>query len=280
MSELDKVVIDEVDEAVEPVENEFSPAEEKAMASGWRPEEEWTGDADDWIDAKTFNRNGEFMSRIQHQTKELTALRTESDKLKEGMKSLGEHNKKIAEQEYKNAVASLKKEKVTALEEDDHASVVEIDDKIDELKEAKREMDTTSSEELHDAAKDVAANPAFIEWSETNSWYGNDVILRGAADAVGMEFIDANPGIPIEDLLDHVTKKMKEEFPSKFGNAKKSKPTTVTESGGTGRKPKKAKYTVKDLDDEQKQFAKMFVETGAFESEQEYVDSLAKSGDL
>ena len=30
---------------------EYTPAEEKAMSSGWRPEDEWTGETDDWIDA-------------------------------------------------------------------------------------------------------------------------------------------------------------------------------------------------------------------------------------
>lgn len=271
---------DIVEELTEENETELSPAEEKAMASGWRPEEDWTGEGDDWIDAKTFNRNGEFMSRIQHQTKQMAAQASELDNLKAGMKSLGEHNKKIAEQEYKNAIASLKKERVSAREEEDHVAVDEINDKIDDLKESKREMDSTSSEELHEAAQEVAPDPAFTEWSSKNEWYTKDVILRGAADAVGMNYADSNPGAPIEDVLQYVSKKMKEEFPNKFGNVRKTSPSQVTEPSGVSKRTKKSKYTPKDLSEEQRQFAKMFVDTGAFESEQEYVDSLAKSGEL
>ncbi len=276
MSELEKVV-EELEE-VEPVENEYSPAEEKAMSSGWRPEEEWSGDSEDWIDARTFNRNGEFMSRIQHQSKELTSLREESESLKAGMKELGEHNKKIAEQEFKKAMAALKREKVLALEEDDHVSVVDIDDRIGDLKESKKYMD--EAEILEKPPENIAPNPVFVDWASINQWYSNDALLRGAADSVGMEYADKNPGAPIEDVLSFVTNRMKEEFPNKFGNTKRGEPSSVTEGVKATRKSKKAKYTVKDLNDEQKQFGKMFVDTGAFDDIQEYVDSLAKSGEL
>ena len=260
--------------------NEYTATEEKAMSSGWRPEDEWTGDTDDWVDAKTFNRNGEFMSRIQQQSKELNSNRTEMESLKAGMKELGEHNKKIAEQEFKKAMKALKQEKVVALEEEDHSAVVEIEDKIDDLKETKREIETAAKAEEHPINQDVAPNPVFVEWAGTNNWYQTDVVMRGAADAIGMEYADAHQGAPIDEVLQFVTKRMTEEFPSKFGNARKSAPSNVTETSSTGKRAKKNKYTEKDLTSEQREFANMFVNTGAFENVQEYVDSLVKSGDL
>lgn len=281
-----KINLEELDsgtlESAEPVvESEYSPAEEKAMSSGWRPEEEWTGDPDDWVDARTFNRNGEFMSRIQNQTKQLNANAEEVAQLKAGIKELGEHNKKIAEQEYKNAMDALKKEKILALAEEDHVAAEEIRDKIAELKETKREEDKTVEHNSEENNAGNIPNPVFMEWADTNKWYKSDVLLRGAADAIGMEYADTNPGAPIEEVLQYVTKTMKQEFPDRFGNTRRNNPGSVTEPSGEARRPtKKAKYTPKDLSDEQRQFAKMFVATGAFESEQEYVDSLVKTGDL
>jgi len=259
---------------------EYTPTEEKAMSSGWRPEDEWSGDSDDWVDAKTFNRNGEFMSRIQQQSKELNSNRSEMESLKAGIKELGDHNKKIAGQEYKKAIKALKQEKVVALDEEDHTAVSDIDDKIDELKESKRIMDTAASEEIHKASQDVAPNPVFTEWAGTNKWYTSDVIMRGAADAIGMEYADEHQGAPIEEVLQYVSKRMTEEFPNKFGNQNQNRASTVTETSGAGKRVKKNKYTEKDLTVEQKEFANMFVSTGAFENVQEYVDSLVKSGDL
>jgi len=269
-------------EEINEEEVKLSPAEEKAMASGWRPEDEWTGEPDDWVDAKTFNRNGEFMSRIQQQSKQLNSYTSEIDNLKSAMKALGEHNKKIAEQEYKKALSALKKEKIDALEDDDHASVVEIDEKMDELKEAKKAAENSlPSEEEHPADNtELAPNPAFVEWAGENSWYHNDISLRGAADAIGMEYADRNQGAPIEDVLKYVTSEMKRKFPHNFGNERQVSAGTVTEKTGTGKRPKKSKYTEKDLSDEQRQFAKMFVDTGAFENVQEYVDQLVDSGEL
>jgi len=256
----------------------LSPTEEKAMASGWRPEDEWDGESDEWIDAKTFNRNGEFMTRIQKQSKELSSNRDQMDKLKSAMKELGEHNKKIAEQEYKKAISALKKEKLLALEEEDHRAAEEIADKIDELKEAKQEAKEAPAMEKPPA--DIAPAPEFTTWAGDNSWYHNDVILRGAADALGEEYANANPGAPLADVLDHVTKAIKGEFPNKFSNKNQSNPGSVTEKSSNGRKAKKSKYSEKDLSDEQRQFAKMFVDTGAFENVQEYVDQLVISGEL
>ena len=262
-------------------ENEYTPAEEKAMASGWRPEDEWDGDPDDWVDARTFNRNGEFMSRIQQQSKQLSTSASEIEELKNAMKALGEHNKKIAEAEYNKAIKALKKEKVAALEEEDHESVVEIEDKIDELKESKKEMDSRPTQELEKPPADVAPDPLFVEWSNENTWYNNDTVMRGAADALGMEYADRNKGAPLADVLDYVTKQMTNKFPQEFGNKRKREPSPVTEGSASGSKRgKKAKFTEKDLSDEQKQFAKMFVDTGAFDSVQEYVDQLVESGDL
>jgi len=238
------------------------------------------GEADEWIDAKTFNRNGEFMTRIQKQSKELSSNRESMDKLKAAMKELGEHNKKISEQEYKKAINALKKEKLVALEEDDHRSAEEIADKIDELKEAKQDAKAAETSKPIDVPADVAPAPEFTTWADDNSWYHKDVILRGAADALGEEYANANPGAPLGDVLDHVTKAIKGEFPNKFGNSNQGNPGTVTERSSNGRKPKKSKYSEKDLSDEQKQFAKMFVDTGAFDNIQEYVDQLVISGEL
>jgi len=259
-----------------------SPVEEKAMASGWRPEDEWNGNADEWVDAKTFNRNGEFMTRIQKQSKELSSNRDELDQLKSAMKELGDHNKKIAEQEYKKAINALKKEKLVALEDEDHRAAEEIADKIDELKEAKQEAKESESAPVMDTPPaDIAPAPEFTSWATENSWYHGDVALRGAADSLGEDYANKNPGAPLVDVLNHVTKIIKEEFPHKFGNINQSNQSNVTEKPSNGRQPrKKGKHSEKDLSDEQRQFAKMFVETGAFDNIQEYVDQLVESGEL
>jgi len=263
------------------VEEEVNPTVEKATSQGWRPEEEWEGDPDQWIDAKTFVRNGEFMSRIQDQTKRLNNRDAEIDQLKAAMKSLGDHNKKIAEQEYNKAIRDLKKEKIVALEDDDHAAVLEIDDKIDELKEAKQEAKQAEVVEDHPVnSSEVAPTPEFDDWVSKNAWYKKDSALRGAADAIGMEYVDNNKGVPVDVMLEYVSKKMKDEFPHKFGNPNQGKPSSVTETKGASKRVKKSKYTEKDLSEEQRGFAKMFVETGAFDTMQEYVDQLVESGDL
>ena len=80
-------------------EPELTGAEQQAYAQGWRPQDEWSGDPDKWVDANEFIFRGELMDRIQKQTKVINNQNAELGEVKEALKVLAEHNKQIAEKE-------------------------------------------------------------------------------------------------------------------------------------------------------------------------------------
>jgi len=262
---------------------ELSPVEEKAMAQGWRPQDEWDGDPDDWIDAKTFVRNGEFMSRIQKQSQQLISQSSEINELKSAIKKLGEHNKTIAEKEFNRAMAALRREKANALEERDHEAVMEIDDQIDELKSAKKELledDSTSSKTEETPQVDPKIQAAFQSWVVDNDWYNKDDVMAAAADRIGIKYAQSNPHLDFKEVLNYVTVEITKKFPNEFKAPASRGSGSVTESRGVGRTTGKKKYTQKDLSEEQLQFAKTFVAAGAFDNVQQYVDQLVETGEL
>lgn len=277
---LDKLKIDLEQEEGSENEPELTVAEEKAMDDGWRPEEEWEGDSADWVSAKEFNFRGELMSRISSQTGQLTNANKEIDRISKALNVLGEHHKKTAETEHKRILTSLKKEKALALEDGDSEGVVEIDDKIQDLKDSKKEEAAQvkeDKEELKDAAAEVPKE--ITKWlnDPKNDWYHKQPVLKGAANAIWDDYMNENPEADYTDVIKHMDKTIREEMPHKFEGTKRT--SKVTESDG-GRKRTKTKFTKKDLSEDQLEVAKTFVDTGIFSNVQEYVNELVENGDL
>ena len=88
-----------------------NPAEIKARAYGWVPEEEFTGDKTRWVDAKEFVSRAPLFDRIDHYRRRVEDLEGTVTEIKK-------HYKKVDETAYKRAIADLKKEKVQALEDE------------------------------------------------------------------------------------------------------------------------------------------------------------------
>jgi hypothetical protein len=271
-----------------PNEPEMSAAEHKARSQGWVSEEEWTEqgkDVSEWVDERQFNIRGELMTRIQQQSKQLHDSNGKIDQLSKALKKMGELNEKVAEEQYKKAINTLKRQKASAMREEDTDAVIEIDDKIDELKEAQKAMkeDPIKVEPAPVPASNepTAEYQAWVAKPE-NLWYTNDPILRGAADALGMEYYNQNPDVPLQKVFDFVSKQIRLEMPHKFGNSKQREPAGVIDGSGKGNKPRgrKAKFTAADLTEDQLRMAKTFVETKALPDIQTYIDQLVEIGEL
>lgn len=267
-------------------EGEELPAyEAEARAEGWKPLDEWDGDPDDWVDAKEFNFRGKLMKRIQQQSSDLNSVKKENEEVKNALRALGEHNKKIAEQEYKRALKDLKQRKLDALEDDDHRTVLEIDEQIEDLQTSQKELE--NEEVIPDESKEEKDElpPEIKTWlaKDTNKWYHEDPIMRGAADSVFLSYMQQHPN-DIVGGLEYVEKTMQKRFPAEMGVKTTPKAAAVTESDGRGNAGKRQnrgkKYTHRDLSEEQKSVAQTFVRQGVFKDIQEYVDQLVKTGEL
>jgi hypothetical protein len=258
-----------------------TPQEEKAKLSGWVPESEWQGDPSDWVDAHHFNIRGELMDRISSQTRQIKDSQKKNALLEAAVRELGEHNKRIADIQYKRAVESLKAQKVEALRAGDTEGVVSIDDNIQELKEARAAVEKTTV--LPEAAPETAPPElvsAFQTWiaDPANDWYSKDAVLRGAANAIGDQML--TEGTDPSLLFKAMSKKIKEEFPHKFGGSKKlpSAVDDTPEGTTTDIKRIRSKYSVKDLTEGERDIGKKFVELNVFKNMQEYVDQFAAGG--
>lgn len=251
-------------------EVELSPAEEKALNSGWMPEEDWIeagNDPEDWVDAKTFNRNGEFMDRIHKQKREIQDLRASIDDLKK-------LHGKVAEVERKKVIDELKRAKAIAMEQEDYDTVVDIDEKMADVKAQTKQ-----------AAPQPGPDPVFTrdfnDWRAKNQWYDTNGAMHDAADAYGERL--ARSGMHYKDVFENVEEYIKKEFPEKFRNPARTQSAVdggsrTSSSRGSSRSTQ-SKVKFSDLPEEAQRTAKRFERQGVM-SIDDYIKDYMTSGGL
>ena len=242
--------------------------EDTAREHGWVPQDEWKGKPDQWRPAKEFNERGEMIGKLIHEQKSNSSLRGEVDELKDSIRLLGEHNKKVKEQAKKEALEELKNLKKEALRDNDVDSVVDIDDKIADLKALPEESTP-------------AANGAVVDaWTEANEWYKSNETHAAAFDGILARIVNAEPALRDNPTaaLEKATKAMKKDFPGIFGTTRTMQ--TALEPGEVVTPAAKGKYTKAQLSFEQRQVAERMIRQGVPITIDEYAQQLGELGEL
>lgn len=234
-------------------EVKLSPIEEKAMEDGWVPQEEWEGDPEQWRPAKEFLDRGELFKKIEDQNRTIKEF-------KRTLEDFKQHHAKVREAEYQRAIKVLKAQKLEALENGDAAAVMDIDERIDIVKEEQVNLRNTPQEQ-------TGVNPEFAAWVDKNKWYETDRAMKAFADDLGRELAQSG-GLPYQ-ILQEIERQVKQEFPHKFRNPNRDKPNSVENSSGRGTKQKDDFV----LTDEEKRIMERFVRAGAITRE-EYIKDL------
>jgi len=222
----------------------------------WTPEEASEAEAMGWIPperAKKLPEGKEYVGPVEYM--ERNPLYRQMKELKSSFAQLNSHYQKVSEVEHKKAekefnekIASLKAEKVKALDEADHSRVVEIDE----------EIRTTEK-----PTEEKADNTVFNEWVKENKWYEDDSFLRVEATKVGeILYSDKLYGA---ELLDAVKDHLKQAYPDKFSNPAREKPSAV--EGGTTKPTRSKKATVESLTADERTIYNNFERMGVFSDE-------------
>lgn len=240
--------------------NDVQTTEDIARASGWKPKEEYAGDPAKWVSAETFVAKGELIERIESLGKKLK----DSEKT---IKLLTEHHNKVKESEFKRAVEFLKQQKKQAYESGDVDKIIELDDKIAEIKETQKAQKDAFAEDT----KGSGVDPAFTSWVSENKWYDINSEMKADADAFGEAYYRNNPEKTPAEVLEFVTKKIKKAYPEVFQNQNRNRPSAV--EGGTNGGRANTKKDNFDLTDEERSVMRTFVKQGVM-TEDEYISQL------
>jgi hypothetical protein len=236
------------------------PFTERAMELGWRPQEEWTGAPEDFIDAKEFVRRQPLFEKIDHQSKELRALKQAFDAFKT-------HHSKVKEAEYNRALAALKAEKRRALSDGETERALVIEDKMEEIQEQKTQFEQeAASVPETDAA---TLRPEFVRWTQENTWYNSDRAMTAYADKLGIEL--RNEGYSPPEILERVSREVKKEFAHKFKNPARERAGSVE---GGSRMQSNAEPEFKMSDDERRIMNRMLAAGNLGITKEQYIAEL------
>lgn len=259
----------------------WTPAEERAINDGWRPEDEWEGEPDDFVDAKAFNFRGELMARISQQGKKLSKVEADNATLSQMVRKANEITQKMTAAAVDKATRELKMEKIEAVRDGDAERVVELDDQLDDMKTAKAEL-ITEQEAVQpeivapDFAKLTPQQRTWVDFVSTTPWAQEPQThpqLMQFADSILLK----DPNMSVGELVSELN-----EWGRRSKAQSRPTPAGPDASGANGRKKvtRKGKYSESDLDEMEASIAKEFVLDGTVESLDAYAELLGKDGNL
>lgn len=232
-----------------------SEVESRARAMGWVPKEEWTGEGK-WRDAETFVDRGELFAKIERQRKDLQEMR-------KAQAAFASHLETVRKAEFTKAYNALKEEKKAAYADGNPDAIIAAEDKMKAL-EAQAAASTPVT------APQIESEPpaAFVEWQNRNTWYNpSNRAMVDFADAEGHR-LAASRTLSPDQILQEVEARVRREFPHKFTNPNRSKPSAVE---GAGNRPSNAKEDY-PLTDEQRHVMNRLVRSGTLTKEQYIAD--------
>lgn len=208
--------------------------EETARSMGWRPKEQWKGEPDKFVDAEAFVRNGENFipilrkrvstaeERNQSLMGEVQGLKKTTQELQEALKTQAEYNAQIAKREAQLESRRLRAELIEARKEGDTTRELELEEQLEEHKEAIKAKPATTEKPTEAPAKaatdgvpDPTQAPEFQQFLADNPWFQSDPVMRAASVALGTHLAQTDPefrGLTAARRYEVIAEQIKERF--------------------------------------------------------------------
>jgi len=245
------------------------PAVARALKSGWRPKEEYTGPPGKWKDYDEFNAVGDKIAgRLNSKIDDLSAQnQTQHEMIKKLVRAQGE----IAKQTREATIKELKAQRREAIEERDVDTVEALDQEIDKVSSAEPDLEFEDEPQKQEIDSEVAA---FID--EEKHWF-NSSNPKMCEYAIGIESLErkTEPDASSELIMRRVKAAVVKKFPDKFARRKRAH--APVEAGSTPKGGKGRKNSFADYPEEVRQLARQFEKSGVM-SQAEYLKLLKEGG--
>ena len=244
--------VEQVEPVVEQPSVGFTEIEQKAMAKGWKPLDQWKGDPAEFIDPEQFLKNHTWVKQIKKQNEQLTQQA-------KAIEYLVEQNKRTEALTRQKVLEELQQAQQQAASVGDTAAVSAYTDKIIEARVGLDRL----------AESEVLAKQAVDKFLETNgTWFHSDPHLREFAINHDAMIKRAFPEMSSAERLRKVEQDVKTFFAHKF--VPETKPIAAVEAS-TPRVTKTREYTISELPKADQTLARYLKATLSTFNEQEYV---------
>lgn len=247
----------------EPIE--LSATELKAFDQGWRPEDDFEGEKDNWKTAKEYIKDGEWIGKINDLNRKFDDQQRQFDDRLSNANKLNDARRK-------SEIESLRTEQKNAVGMADEGAYDAAQVKIDAIdKQSQDETTVTTSQQSKDL--DVAA------WEAKNPWI-NDVNDERTAVTQGIwnHYLQQNPNATSQQALTHVDSRLSKLFPTDNTNPRRNQPNATENQQ---RKPRRTNkdLTMSDLTNDEQQQWNQFGNS-IFKTEKAFLKAVKDTRDL
>ena len=227
--------------------------ERTARSQGWRPQDQFKGNPDDWVDARTFVQRGEEIRRytkkeVDRLNAALEAQRKENIELRGTVEEVKKYHAEMEERAIQAAITRIKKDRREAAAAGNHELAADLDEQIEELEKAPR-LAPKPAEKKDDAPKPGELSPEdqriANEWNENNAWINDRANYEDEIDfAMGViAGLAKRTDLTLAEKFEKLDQRVRKQFPNSFGDpedrVEEEKPGTrqrksVTAGGGEG----------------------------------------------
>ncbi len=269
--------------------------EQQALAGGWNPDKEEMDDPDAWVSAREFNFRGSLMQRITKQGRTIGTIEQQLVEARNMIAASDRVTQKLISDAVARTRADLRRQKRDALEDDDNLRAEQIDDELDELKDAQRDIkETQDTVPVAPQHQPTPIEAAWFTFVTSTPWAQDTVLnpkllahaesLRSANPDMSVESLrSANPDMSVGDFMESVLDKGKELR----GLKKPSRPAGGPDDGKGGNSRQstrggrnKSVFSAADLNEQQKFIGNGYVEDGTIKSLDDYAKELGEAGGL
>lgn len=236
--------------------SDLSPVEQKAWSDGWRPQEQFEGNPDNWKTAEAYNLYGEMQSEIRSAKAETRRKEAEFDARIANLNKLHEAQREAA-------INDLKAKQRNAVEMADTVEFDRIQTQIDQ----------------HEAAPAAepapGVDPAIAEWEAKNAWINNPSDEKTIVANSLFNAASARPGATAESALKELDEKLSKLYPEQQpSNPRREMPTMTEQSRRPAGRQRSKELTMNDLTSEERQ---QWAQFGSimFNDEKEFLKAVA-----
>lgn len=245
-------------------------AEKEARLFGWRPQDEFDGPEEKWKPAEEFLEEGKRINGFLR--KDLDKLRHELTKrdqtlseLQQTIAQFAQFHQETEVRAFERAKKELQDARKAALRENDGELVVEIEERLEKLGDAPKEVFKRPPQEESQAGPD----PVWTGWVAENRWFEENTKLRAITNGYGDIVRAENPKLTGLAFLEEVKRRVQEDFPEHFRSEGARRASSVGSSSES--RTSQGKKTYSDLPPDARAACDKFVKQKLIPSREAYV---------
>jgi len=194
--------------------------EDRAKLHGWSPEEDWRGDPDNWVDAKTFLKKMEQRPAIARERFEAMEKRlARMERANEGVTQFYQSAMSRMAQQHQAQMNQLKQQLRQAATDGDM-------DRFDQIETQMMQLEANPPQQ---GAMPPGIPNEVAEWvADGNEWYLESTKLADEAKNLGDRLAIARPNLRGRAQLDEISRIIKKNYPDLFGGTPSKPPRKAT----------------------------------------------------